>query len=104
MSVLMIFLIYAITIAINSGILWAAAKITKNDTPYRTMFCISLICFLSHQLPLIGWIPGIIVLCILLVKWADMAFWPDTILTILVSELLITLLILPLSLKLFGNQ
>ncbi len=92
MAILLVVVFWVISLLVQTGALYMAAKWTGNETPFKVLFIIALICSFCGLIPAIGSLVSTIVMFILLVKVCRMDFWPDSVLTVLISNGLILVL------------
>lgn len=85
MIVLWAIVLWIISLLVQAAALYLAAKWTGNETPFKALLVIALICSLCFRIPVIGFFVSVILMFILLVKICRMSPYPDALLTVLIS-------------------
>ncbi len=80
-------LILVVGIFVSAFFLWVGAKVTGVDVEFIQLLVIAVIASVLGLIPMIGGILGIIVMFVLVCKWADIPFFPDALLMVVVARL-----------------
>ncbi len=88
MLVLIAFYLIAFVLStLGSGCcLWAGMKLTGLDGTFLGMLVIGAVSTLLGFIPYVGPILAIIAMFVLIYKWTDANFWPDSVLMVLVAR------------------
>ena len=76
---------YAISATLTGGLLWAVARWTGFALPTPDLLLLTLLCSGLALLPRAGWILGMLIMCLILLRATEADVWPETVLMVVGS-------------------
>ena len=75
-------LAYAISATLTGGLLWAVARWTGFALPIPDLLLMTLLCSGLALLPSVGWVLGMLIMCLVLLRTTEADVWPETVLMV----------------------
>jgi len=75
-------LAYAISATLTGGLLWAVARWTGFALPIPDLLLMTLLCSGLALLPSVGWVLGMLIMCLVLLRATEADVWPETVLMV----------------------
>ncbi len=73
---------FAVTAALTGGLLWAVAKWSGFTLPVADLVLIVVLCSGLALLPRAGWILGMLIMALLVMRTTEADTWPDAVLIV----------------------
>ncbi|MFW5893710.1 MAG: hypothetical protein ACOCUY_01055 [Verrucomicrobiota bacterium] len=77
---------FVIGTVLSAACLWAGMKLTRVDGKFIAMIIIAAVSSILGQVPVVGWLLGLVVMFMLICKWTTAEFWPDAVLMVVVAN------------------
>jgi len=75
-------LAYAISATLTGGLLWAVARWTGFALPIPDLLLMTILCSGLALLPSVGWVLGMLIMCLVLLRTTEAGVWPETVLMV----------------------
>ena len=73
---------FAISATLTGGLLWAVAKWSGFALPIPDIVLLTLVCSGLAMLPGWGWVLGMAIMCLLVLRTTEADVWPDAVLMV----------------------
>ena len=73
---------FAISATLTCGLLWAVGRWTGLALPVPDIVLLALLCSGLALLPRVGWVLGMLIMCLVLLRTTEAGVWPETVLMV----------------------